>query len=669
MYVLGITERSLNVSVDSNIASHLPSPALSHALELAEEWGIPVFPVRVYPDPESPGKTKKIPYKGGHGHQDALTNAETIAGWWYAHPEAYVGVPMGHVSKMFAVDIDPDGEAWYSENATRLQCGRIHKTSRGRHLLYKFPASFEVRNSVGKLTTGVDIRGEGGFIVWWPASGGSTVGGIEDVAPAPDWLLDMIRQHQEAHKEKPRTEVPAGFIGSGQRNDFLSREAYRQKKLGASHDQILAVLTTINETRCSPPVSQLELENIVRGKAIVQADPQSEAEVLPPITAKKFKWRDPSTIPPRPWLFGKHYMRGMASATAGIGGAGKSTMLLTEAIGASIGRNLITGEAIPVGPLNVWLHNGEDPPDELERRVAAILIHYSIDPELVEERLHVTSGREMPILVAEALSDGGKLFVPREDGVQLREELIAKKIDIFMADPFVTIHRVNENDNGLIDSVMGLIRNIAHQANCAFEVAHHLRKLNGGDVGIDDIRGAGSIVGACRSVRLMAAMTQDEANRYGIEEKDRKAFSWLVNGKANMLPPGHAREWVHAVGVSLDNAADPYEADNIGVLERWLPPESFLDLTPAEYHSIRRTLQEAKQDELRYSSQASGWAGKLIAKVLGKDPNDKGVKSEMYGLIERWKKSGKLKVEAVHLARQGRNIEIVKWADSNIDVE
>lgn len=637
----------------------------NHALSLAQEWDLPVFPVLI--TRRESGKSDKKPLTT-HGFYDAAKNIDQISQWWDRWPSAAVGVPTGRVSKLFIVDIDPAGESWYLENAARLACGRIHKTERGWHLVYSMPNGSEISNSTSKLATGVDVRGTGGYMVWWPATGGECVGGMEDIKPAPEWLLKALTT------DPPKATVTpihgSGMVGSGQRNDFLSREAYRQKKLGATPEQMLAVLSALNDTRCSPPVDYQELIDIVRGKAIVQADPQqepSQPDELPPITAKRFVWRDPKTIPPRPWLFGKHYMRGMASATAGIGGAGKSTMLLTEAIGASIGRNLISGDEMPVGPLNVWLHNGEDPPDELERRVAAILIHYGIDPELVEERLHVTSGREMPILVAEALSDGGKLFVPREDGVQLREELIAKKIDIFMADPFVTIHRVNENDNGLIDSVMGLIRNIAHQANCAFEVAHHLRKLNGGDVGIDDIRGAGSIVGACRSVRLMAAMTTEEANRYGIEDKDRKAFSWLVNGKANMLPPSHAREWVHAIGVSLDNAADPYEADNIGVLERWLPPESYLDLTPTEYHSIKRTLQEAKQDELRYNAQASGWAGKLIAKVLGKDPSDKGVKSEMYGLIERWKKTGKLKVESVHLARQGRNIEIVKWSDSDLD--
>lgn len=399
------------------------------------------------------------------------------------------------------------------------------------------------------------------------------------------------------------------------------------------------------------------------------SDSKPAEEAMPTIFAKPFVWRDPKTIQPRPWLFGKHYMRGMASATAGIGGAGKSTMLLTEAIGAAIGRNLLTNESLPVGALNVWVHNGEDPFEELERRVLAIMQHFKIQPEEWEGRLHVTSGRDMPILVAEALSDGGKVFVPREDGVLLRDALIAKKIDIFIADPFITIHRVNENDNGLIDAVMTVLRNIAHQAQCSLEVAHHLRKLNGGDVSIDDIRGAGSIVGACRSVRLMAAMTQEEAQRYGIEDKDRRSFSWIVNGKANMLPPGHAREWVRAVGVDLGNASGVYEADNIGALERWLPPESFLDLTANEYHLVRRSLQEGRREDLRYDSRAKGWAGKIIATVLGKDIAEKSVRAEMLGLIERWKKAGKLKVEEFHDGRSGRALAVVRWADSSPEAE
>lgn len=406
--------------------------------------------------------------------------------------------------------------------------------------------------------------------------------------------------HDEFNRDtRSNDDLRAAFDRGEGRYDAMTKLSARWAARGMEYDDICAALTDLlgnGNTKNADGVDLVDrihplAESAVRkfggkhklnghARAAGQAPPDAvEQKESPTICAKPYVWRDPKTIPPRPWLFGKHYMRGMASATAGIGGAGKSTMLLTEAIGAAIGRNLLTNESIPVGPLRVWIHNGEDPQEELDRRVAAVMLHYRVHPEDLGDRFYLTSGRDMPILVAEALTDGGKLFVPREDGELLKQELIAKKIDIFTADPFITIHRVNENDNSLIDSVMTVLRNIAHQSQCALEVAHHLRKLNGGDVGIDDIRGAGSIVGACRSVRLMAAMTQEEAQRYGIEEKNRKAFSWIVNGKANMLPPGHAREWVRAVGVGLGNAQPPYEEDNVGALERWVPPESFLDLT------------------------------------------------------------------------------------------
>lgn len=276
------------------------------------------------------------------------------------------------------------------------------------------------------------------------------------------------------------------------------------------------------------------------------------------IRAIPFAWRDPRTIPPRPWLYGRHYMRGMVGATAGIGGAGKSTIMIVEAVSQAIGRDLLAGGvALPVGPMRVWLHNGEDPMEEITRRVMAVLQHYQVTDAELGGRLFVTSGRDMPILVAKALSDGGKVFEPTGDGEALVAELKSRHIDIFIADPFVTLHRVSENDNMMVDAVMTILRNVAHQAQCALEVAHHLRKLNGEEATVDAIRGAGSIVGACRSVRLVAGMTREEAERYGIPEEDRRAYLWLQNGKANMLPPTHARHWLRMEGVDLGNAAPP----------------------------------------------------------------------------------------------------------------
>ena len=69
------------------------------------------------------------------------------------------------------LDIDPrnGGDAWLKANVNRLQT-RSHKTrSGGLHLLFRTDGS--VRNSAGLIAPGVDVRGEGGYAIWWPAHG------------------------------------------------------------------------------------------------------------------------------------------------------------------------------------------------------------------------------------------------------------------------------------------------------------------------------------------------------------------------------------------------------------------------------------------------------------------------------------------------------------------
>ena len=55
---------------------------------------------------------------------------------------------------------------------------------------------------------------------------------------------------------------------------------------------------------------------------------RSRADRLP--TA--FVWRDPSTIPPRPWLYGRHLIRKQVSVTVALGGVGKSSLMICEAL-------------------------------------------------------------------------------------------------------------------------------------------------------------------------------------------------------------------------------------------------------------------------------------------------------------------------------------------------
>ena len=117
------------------------------------------------------------------------------------------------------------------------------------------------------------------------------------------------------------------------------------------------------------------------------------------IQAQLLDLPDPiKAIPRRQWLYGQHYVRGFMSCTIGTGGVGKSNLILAEALAMASGHDLL-GHPVEK-PLKIWVHNGEDPKDELLRRFAAACIHYDLRREDYYGRLFVTSGRTMPILVA-----------------------------------------------------------------------------------------------------------------------------------------------------------------------------------------------------------------------------------------------------------------------------
>ena len=54
-----------------------------------------------------------------------------------------------------------------------------------------------------------------------------------------------------------------------------------------------------------------------------------------------FSWVDPALIPPRPGLYGRHYLRKQVSVTVAPGGLGKSSLTIVEAVAMASGRPLL----------------------------------------------------------------------------------------------------------------------------------------------------------------------------------------------------------------------------------------------------------------------------------------------------------------------------------------
>jgi hypothetical protein len=97
--------------------------------------------------------------------------------------------------------------------------------------------------------------------------------------------------------------------------------------------------------------------------------------------------RDAVTIPPRQFLFGKHYVRGAVSSTIGAGGRAKTTLSCEGAVSMAVGRDLMTGEPLKSGPLRVWMLNGEEVQDEIDRRICGTIQHYGITKADLGDRL------------------------------------------------------------------------------------------------------------------------------------------------------------------------------------------------------------------------------------------------------------------------------------------
>jgi AAA domain-containing protein len=343
------------------------------------------------------------------------------------------------------------------------------------------------------------------------------------------------------------------------------------------------------------------------------------------INATPFVWINPVDIPARRWLYGRHYIRKYISATVAPGALGKSSLDIVEMLALASGRPLLG--VTPAERVNVWYWNGEDPLDELQRRVTAAALHFGIEPAEIEGRLFLDSGRKQKIIIAEQTKMGAKIAHPVVDSVIAT--IKANDIGLMIVDPFIASHRVTENDNPAIELVADAWAGIADATDAAIELVHHARKTGGAEVTVEDGRGASALLMKARAARTLNGMSEDEAARAGVE--GRRSFFRVDIGKANMSAPADQTDWHRFLSVDLGNG------DSIGVVTRWTWPNAFDDVTVADLRKVQAAIAAGRWRE---SSQAKDWAGVAVAQVLGLDVSDKGGRARIAAVLKAWVKNG-----------------------------
>jgi hypothetical protein len=156
--------------------------------------GRPVFPCHWQDE------RRKRPLIEG-GFHAATTEEARIREWWRRWPDALIGIPTGRDTGFIVLDIDRKNGVNGFDALDAL--GRsilpdtpmVHTASGGLHVYFD-PSGQEIRNSAGKLGTGLDVRGEGGYVIvpsldsgyeWDPHQNFDT----RPLAPVPIWMTPV----------------------------------------------------------------------------------------------------------------------------------------------------------------------------------------------------------------------------------------------------------------------------------------------------------------------------------------------------------------------------------------------------------------------------------------------------------------------------------------------
>lgn len=218
------------------------------ALELAAA-GYRVFPLR--PGSKGPPAIK--------GWVDAATrDVEQISYWWERQPDANIGIATG--DRLIVLDIDPKhgGELdplWPPTQTAATPSG-------GKHLYYTIERNDEagIKNSVGVLAPGVDVKVHGGYVVAPPSrtpDGNYKWEQDDFMAPLPSWILGTLKRETAGGYQLPEEVVPPGY-----RNSAVFRYAGFLNGIGYSRKDMIEELREFNQTYCDPPLHDGEVVDI-----------------------------------------------------------------------------------------------------------------------------------------------------------------------------------------------------------------------------------------------------------------------------------------------------------------------------------------------------------------------------------------------------------------------
>lgn len=231
--------------------------------------------------------------------QSRLASRDEVNQWFDDNLPANIAIITGKLSQLVVVDLDSEeAVATFRENGWFDGAGVV-KTKRGYHLYFSYPG-FEVKNSTNK-SFGVDIRGEGGYVLAPPSVHGSWTPyewkdrNILDHKPVslPVEIFEFVTKKDlpgnnnivEPTKTESSNDKFITGCDEGERHDWGIKLAGRFFGKGLHESAILTLMIDWNKKN-KPPLADKEIHQMVKNIA------DHEKEKKPAAAIESFLWNE-----------------------------------------------------------------------------------------------------------------------------------------------------------------------------------------------------------------------------------------------------------------------------------------------------------------------------------------------------------------------------------------
>ena len=481
-----------------------------------------------------------------HGVKDASKDPEQVAQWWDGCPEANIGIATGNGLVVIDVDGEPGHES-LSELLNEFGVAELPETwavltGRTNGIHFYFHCSDPTIGNKGPGRKGIDVRGNGGYVVAPPSL--HKLGtryqwelfhSPDDTALAelPDWLRALLAQ--PARPENRATSTGTR-VQEGNRNEAMFKLASSLRgRQGLSETAIIAAVQAENLARCDPPLDEKEVITLCRSASRYEPGDELSQKNKPTIKLTTISARDlqEKDIPPAVYIVERLLTAGLAMIAAKPK-MGKSWMVLDLCLAVSAGLPFLGYQTNQGGCLYLAL---EDTERRLKSRMNKLLqgqrapegfyfttSAHDIENGLIEElEAHVAERPQTKLIVIDTLQKVRPPAIGREGA--------------YAADY----------------KAMTPLKAFADKHTLCILLVHHLRKMGDDGDPFNRISGTNGIMGALDTSIVLdreeraaedttfSATGRDIESQDKIIRFDKEMCRWKMQGDADWLSEQRAR--------------------------------------------------------------------------------------------------------------------------------